>query len=218
MYIWPFKISCPITPTNICLLYVKTVTSEELRLPVLFSLHLEGVLQPIQQLVGELAHILLLRKTQRCKMTNYKTAFGTWRSQSQTTGLDCTYKQESPISQINAMSVICWYTLNSGYEMTCLSGGVHRFLNFKGNLHALRPLSHRHQCQLVIQVNAYPTWLIHMVVTWLMSAEAIRLTSVNLRRDTGLVWMLTLGEEQCGFVYLTCVRHVIGYMHKTTNY
>lgn len=67
-------------------------------------------------------------------------------------------------------------------------GGVHWLLNFKWNLDAMRPLSLRHQCQLLIQVNAYPTWL--TVVTWLMSTEARRLTSVNLCTDTGLVWML----------------------------
>lgn len=48
------------------MLILSTVTSgyKELWLPVLFSLHLEGVFKPVQQLVGELAHILLLRKTQ----------------------------------------------------------------------------------------------------------------------------------------------------------
>lgn len=33
-------------------------------LPVFLSLHLEGVLQPVEQLMGELTHILLLSKAQ----------------------------------------------------------------------------------------------------------------------------------------------------------
>lgn len=36
----------------------------QLRLPVFFCLHLEGILQPVQQLVGELTNILLLSEAQ----------------------------------------------------------------------------------------------------------------------------------------------------------
>lgn len=36
----------------------------QLSLPVFFCLHLEGILQPVQQLVGELTNILLLSEAQ----------------------------------------------------------------------------------------------------------------------------------------------------------
>jgi len=135
--------------------------------------------------VNSLTSCCWAKHRQTYNMTNYRIALETWRFQSQTAGFNCTYKQESPISQINAMSIICWYSLSSGYEMTALSGGVHRLLNFKGNLNASRPLSHRHQCHVVIQVNAYPTWLTLRGMTWLMNTEARRVASVNLCTDTG---------------------------------
>lgn len=43
-------------------LFTLTSGSKQLRLPVFFGLHLESILQPVQQLVGELAYILLLNK------------------------------------------------------------------------------------------------------------------------------------------------------------
>lgn len=45
--------------------------SVSLWLPVFFSLHLEGVFQPVQQLVRELAHVLLLSQSKQKKKKNH---------------------------------------------------------------------------------------------------------------------------------------------------
>lgn len=42
--------------------YFAYLYDNELMLPVFFCLHLEGILKPVKQLVGKLAHILLLRE------------------------------------------------------------------------------------------------------------------------------------------------------------
>lgn len=178
-----FKIYCLVRPPSMCLW--PYFHHDKQRLPVFFGLYLESILQPVQQLVCELAHILLLNKEQtfiQINNTGLPLEHG-----GQTAGLNTTYKQ-GKVQSVKSMS--CLSSTNFGWDMTRLSEGVQWLVNFKDNLHALRPCSHTHQCHPVIQVNAYPTWLIHRGETWWMSTEARRLTWVNLCRNTGLVWML----------------------------
>lgn len=142
-------------------------------LPVFFRLHLEGILQPVQQLVGELADILLLREAHSLKKDQL------WVTEPNYTTISKRIQSVKSMPRLSSARV--HWALDARWLL--LSSWVHRLVNFKGDLCAPRPCSHRHQCCLVIQVNASPTWLIHRGLTWLMNTEARSLTSVNLCTD-----------------------------------
>lgn len=110
---------------------------KELWLPVFFSLHLEGVLQPVQQLVGELAHILLLSKAHaKWPITGLPLGHRGHRVKLQDLTAPTSKKAQSVKSMLCLSSADIHWALDQRWLVL-----VHWLLSFKGNLHTTRPLS-----------------------------------------------------------------------------
>lgn len=135
-------ICCPVTPTSICILHVPTFNSNLCIKKSCSYLSSSAFIwkasssQSSSLWVNSLTSCCWAKHRCTCKVTNYGLPLGHFGSQSQTTALNSTYKQEIPISQINAMTVISDIHWALDKRWLVLVEEV----NFKGKLHATRPL------------------------------------------------------------------------------